>query len=214
MESDLILHENELYDNQEAFKELLLAEYDYLTKTFLWNERLGEKRVSFFITIVTAGLTALIALTSDGTLPIDSQSAPILFSAGVLVLLLFGLITLKRIIVRNMKSDKVKKQLDNVRQYFVKPDSEEIKYLPFDPYNEKPVREPLHIFSLGTGGFLQTVALMNSIIIAISIIWLLHWITLSPISLINNIILGVLGIIGFMISWACQILYAQKQYKK
>ena len=214
MESESILDENELNDDKKAFKELLLAEYEYLTKTFLWSESLGEKRVSFFITLVTAGLTVLLALTSDGTLPIDSQSAPILFGAGVLVLILFGLITLRRIIERNINTDKVKEQLDTLRQYFVKQDSKEIKYLPFDPYSIEKKRKPLRVFSLGTGGLLQTIALINSIIIAVSIIWLLHWIALSPISLINNIMLGISGIIGFMITWTCQILYAKNQYKK
>lgn len=206
------MNDTELKNDKNAFKELLLAEYDYLTKSFLWNESLGEKRISFFITLVTAGLTILLALTSQETLPIDPQSAPILFAAGVLVLLLFGLITFKRIIKRNIDTDKKKDQLDRLRQYFVTPESEEIKYLPFDPYSTEPKRDPLRILSLGTGGLLQTIALINCIIIAISIIWLLRWITLSPISLVNTVMLGVLGLTGFMISWIGQVVYAQIQY--
>ena len=47
----------------DNFNELLLREYDYLSRLFIANEQLGEKRVDLFITLTTivVSLFALIA---------------------------------------------------------------------------------------------------------------------------------------------------------
>ena len=48
--------------NSESVKDLLLADYKYFGESFWKNEEIGETRVRFFITLVTAVLAALAAL--------------------------------------------------------------------------------------------------------------------------------------------------------
>ena len=50
--------------NDGFWADLLLAEHSYFADSFWRSEEVGEKRVNFFITLVTAVLTVLIALVS------------------------------------------------------------------------------------------------------------------------------------------------------
>ena len=82
-----------LHDDLDAIKELIFKEYDYTTRLLISNEHLGEKRLDFFITIVTAGLTLIFALTGNTAFLLDSQVSLVIFPIGIIIMLLFGLIT-------------------------------------------------------------------------------------------------------------------------
>jgi hypothetical protein len=51
-----------LPDKRERSKELLLADHKYICDSFWKNEEPGEKRVQFFITLVTAVLAAVATI--------------------------------------------------------------------------------------------------------------------------------------------------------
>ena len=55
-------------------------------------------------------------------------------SIVLLVILLFGIITLKRVLTRNLTSDDTKDSLDRIRRYFAGKDKKILGYLPFDPF--------------------------------------------------------------------------------
>jgi 8-oxo-dGTP pyrophosphatase MutT (NUDIX family) len=148
-------------------KELLLEDYRYLQESFWKNETLGETRVNFFITLVTAVMAALVTLlTSFLQKGSEINDVPcfvfyvILFA--LILLLGVGIITLLRLIKRNTVTDGYKKDMDYIRSHFKDHfDSEKIleQYLPFRDknksknYNRKP------------GGLLDLVNFFNAIII-------------------------------------------------
>jgi hypothetical protein len=55
-------------DDEKSDDGFLRAEYDYLTRLFLDNEQLGERRVTFFMTIASAVITALGLVIGAGPL--------------------------------------------------------------------------------------------------------------------------------------------------
>lgn len=73
-------------------EDFLLVEYRNLADSFWRNEEAGERRVNFFITLVTAVLSALVAWATRGSgSRTDSDYAIVLFA--LLALLALGSVT-------------------------------------------------------------------------------------------------------------------------
>jgi predicted membrane channel-forming protein YqfA (hemolysin III family) len=150
-------------DVKSPSKEFLLAEYKYLCDAFWKNEETGEKRVQFFITLVTAVLAAIAtlfvkALEKDC---VHDVVGIILFT--LVALIIFGVITLLRILKRNEVTDGYKKDLDEIRQRFKDFFDQSGVLSAYEPFRrltkeEYPIRK--------LGGLAHTVAAMNSVILA------------------------------------------------
>ena len=114
----------------------LRAEYQHLANSFWRNEEAGEKRVTFFITLVTAVIAALVTLakSENGLLYKICGENGIYGIAGyaLLALLLFGITTLRRMIKRNQVTDEYKRVMDMIRSRFRNWDSWLQDYQPFD----------------------------------------------------------------------------------
>lgn len=203
-------------EKNEDFKKLLFKEYDYLTNIYISNENLGENRVNIFLALTSAVLAIFAVISgSDITLIGDEVDPKFLFVASITLfaLLLFGLITLQRIITRNLETTRYVNKLDNIRQYLVdEKEKLKLKALAYNPYKERKVRKLEKIFSFDRGGLLQTMALMNCIIIvglAISLLSLMH------LEFTNNILIVIYIIIVvpvFLGSWIIQMMYTRNKY--
>ncbi|MBL8097933.1 MAG: RNA pyrophosphohydrolase [Anaerolineales bacterium] len=170
-------------------EKLLLAEHKLFTDAFWKNEDIGEKRVEFFVTLTTAIIAGLVALitSKQSTMPYEILRE---ISTGALIsLLLFGLITLSRILQRNRVTDEYKGIVDYLRDQLKKRSSNLLNYeLPFKVHKR-----------LFTGGLAETVSLMNSIIFSIiTALWVEEKIKL----------LGI--ILSFILSFILQISLSRK----
>ena len=108
--------------SNEAIRELLLADHAHFSNMLAHNEQSGETRVNWFIGIVTATMGGLLALIvkyqeSKQTL-LDPALLFAILLAAVCGLLAFGIITLRRMMMRNSSTDRQKRSLDQVRQMF------------------------------------------------------------------------------------------------
>lgn len=101
----------------EAAKELLLEDFRYFSESFWRNEQVGETRVNYFVSLVTAVVAALVALMSSQHGPAGQPLKFIVVSA-LTTLFCIGLITLERILKRNKTTDEYKRHLDTIRQMF------------------------------------------------------------------------------------------------
>jgi hypothetical protein len=186
--------------------DFLLAEYQNHRESFWRSEELGERRVNFFITIATAVLAAL-AIREEG-IGAGGQVDPIFFY-GLGALLLFGVVTLMRLIRRNLVSHEHARAMGRIRRYFADRDEEILRHLYFEPRDDWPYRkkEWNQIFSLGTGGLVETVSLVNNLIVAALC-------ALLAVSLSGWIIGGLLGLVGFIGAWIVQFIYVKWRYDK
>jgi hypothetical protein len=176
----------------------LLAEYRYLGDCFWRNEEIGERRVNFFITLVTAAITALVTLATrkQGDLGEDEVYFIVVFA--LLALLSFGIVTLLRMIHRNTVTDEYKDAMNMIRGRFRDWDEERLKdYYPFK--RGKPRK-------LGTGGLVDMVALVNSVIVAALCVLLAYF---RPGS---DIVLS--GLLGFIAALIVQFVYVMCRYGK
>lgn len=150
-------------DNNSA-KDFLLADLKYFQDSFWKNEEIGEKRVTFFITLVAAVLAFLGALAKT-----DQPPSPEINIFALVVLLTIGIVTLFRILKRNKVSDEYKESMDYIRTIFKKHFDQGkclVDYLPFGPPG--PVR--LRKF----GGLAHTIAALNSLIFT-TLVGLILW---------------------------------------
>jgi hypothetical protein len=160
--------------------EFLLEEFKNQSKAIDASEAVGDTRVTQFMTAASALTSALgianilvPALKNDnGNLSAIMSSIPaesyLIALAGMFALLAYGWVTLARIIHRNRTTDEHKVKLDRIRKYFLEKKPDIIEYMPYNPYGPLKNRKEQwkSPWSLGTGGLVQTVALMNSVIIA------------------------------------------------
>ena len=79
-------------------KEFLLEEYRSLSTTLLTNEQVGETRVNWLIGIVTAVIGGLVAMVTAEKRDVSDKTIPLIVIGFLLGLLIFGFITLCRIL--------------------------------------------------------------------------------------------------------------------
>ncbi len=140
--------------------DFLIAEFNELLSSFRHTEELGEKRVEFFITLTTAVLGAVVLL--------DRITGAVAIAA-LAMLLIFGLLVRKRIIRRNIKSHEYLRGTDRIRCYFASmhPEWEEYMFTAIrqdEPTRTSQIGGPISCLSFGTGGLLQVVSLVNSLL--------------------------------------------------
>lgn len=151
-----------------ADETLLLAEYQHFSDFLARNEEIGEKRVTFFITLTTAIIAGIITLaTAD--LPRSSivQNARPIATVVLLGAIFFGLVTFARILKRNHVTDECKGILDYLREQL------RARSVGLAEYTI-PFRKQPKVWL--NAGLAETVAVMNSLLIALAIlIWLPQW---------------------------------------
>ena len=136
-------------------RDFLLEEYRALSTAMVHNEAVGETRVNWFIGLVTAFGGGLAALAKTG------HAEPLMIFGSLAGLLLFGVVTLARLMKRNRTTDGFQKDLEDIRQRF--------KHY-FDPAHvlvgHKPFATRVHGAFRGFGGLTHTVVTINSMLAA------------------------------------------------
>lgn len=145
------------------FKDLLLAEYGHLADSLLRNEEDGGKRAAFFMTLTGVTGAALTFIQGRDS-KVDPNAMSPLVAGALAVLLVFGYLTFLRVIRRNLASDRYKHALNRIRRFFVSdPNDPRCGFLAFDPFVREKRALPTWK-SLGCGGWLQTVAVIEAMI--------------------------------------------------
>jgi ADP-ribose pyrophosphatase YjhB (NUDIX family) len=94
-----------------------LEEHRALSECFWKNEETGDTRLSLFVGLVTAIAGGLVAMhVKASTIP-ENLRRPVVIGA-LSALLLLGVLTLLRMLIRNEATDRYKHGLDRVRQVF------------------------------------------------------------------------------------------------
>lgn len=125
-------------DASAVLKEYLLAEHQYLREAFWRNEESGERRLQFFIGLVTAvfGGLGLLATTDKGWFSGSPDRIYAAAAGGLVFLLLVGWMTLGRMNKRDRVSDEYKASLDEIRNCFLRPAGKGCPSLP-EPLRDK-----------------------------------------------------------------------------
>jgi ABC-type multidrug transport system fused ATPase/permease subunit len=208
-----------VHGERNSAKELLLADLEYFKNSFWKNEEIGEKRNTFFITLVTAALTFLGAVLRN-FYPSSSSFFIIIFT--LFMLLTVGIITLFRIIKRNEVTDKYKASMDHIRNIIKKYFDQDkclIDYDPFKTAKKETDKDQNTEYRRKFGGLAHAVAALNSLIIT-ALVALILWsrffdIENHSVTKIDPIIIG--SILAFVSAYGLQhvvIEYKEELAKK
>ena len=137
-------------------KSLLLADLEHFGDALLRNEEMGEKRLSFFLTLVTAVIAAVGALLSEKVQ--TTLNVKELVPGALYALLVVGILTYLRMLQRNAVTDGYIKTMTHIR-------CEYAKLAGVDGYN--PVKHARRVPALLRAGYAQTVAAANGGIVLI-----------------------------------------------
>lgn len=100
-----------------SIKDLVLEDYRYRAESLWKNEQGGETRVNLFVGLVTLVVGALVTLGTDKG-GMTGESLRHIVLASLIGLLVLGIITLSRMLMRNEHTDECKQGLDRIRQWF------------------------------------------------------------------------------------------------
>ena len=205
-------------------RDFMLEEYKYHLHEFERSEEIGERRVNIFLTLVTAIFGALGIFFKESDYCIKQYILIII--PVLLAMLIFGYLTLVRIVHRNLESHKALRTAGRIRRYFADKDWEIVRYLYYGPYDDKPMREikareikvrnmkvrdmkrVKDYFSFGTGGLVQTVMLINSFIAAVLTALIIYYLKSS------YLISGIASILGISLAWIFQFEIVKARYQK
>ena len=139
-------------ENQMQSKDLLLADLHHFGESLWRNEEVGEKRFSFFITLITALLGASVALVKTDKLP-EEFMITILWG-----LIIFGFLTYLRMVQRNRVTDEYQRTLKYIRKQCISlcPDLASYKV---PRHNKKWWLKWIK------GGYAETIGTINSMLI-------------------------------------------------
>jgi hypothetical protein len=194
---------------------LLMADYEHLTKSFHMNEEMGERRVNVFFGLIGA-FTAALGLASDWF----ATDADLAGAAAVasFALLAFGVVTLRRLMERNLVTTSYLNGLRRIRAFFVWQEPELANVLPFVPRTTPHVRRrgtkrnrdgkkgEERWWGLGKAGYLESAAAANCFLAAAGVgaplsqqtaVW--WWLTLAA--------------VAAAATWLAQMSWARATYK-
>ena len=137
--------------------DLLIADLEHFGESLWRNEEVGEKRFSFFVTLVTAVIGALVALTTSDYKP-SHEVMRNLEGAVLLALFIFGLLTYLRMLQRNHVTDEYQRTLNYIRKRLVSLCPELASY-------EVPKRHKTWWSKWLKGGYAETIGTINSILL-------------------------------------------------
>ena len=138
-------------EGSREMKNLYLADLEHFGEALLRTEEMGEKRLSFFLTLVTAVITAAVALATADRVPANLH-VETLVPGALYALLAVGMLTYLRMLQRNAVTDGYIKTLKHIR-------CEYAKLAGRDSYN--PVKHAREVPPMLRAGYAQTVAAAN-----------------------------------------------------
>jgi len=149
--------------NEPAPEKLLIADLQHFGESLWRNEEVGEKRFSFFVTLVTAVIAALVALVKLWQGEVRSSHAlepplPAIITGALFVLLLIGVMTYLRMLQRNHVTDEYQATLKKLRSYYSALCPQLAGYQV--PVVRKNVRSTYF-----KGGYAETVGVINAVLL-------------------------------------------------
>jgi hypothetical protein len=112
--------------NEELSKEkaeradrFLIEDYAKWAESMYRSEEIGEKRINFFISLVTAVLAGLVALFTAKESAIRAEVLPLVTRGALAGLLTLGAVTFLRVLHRHKVTDRCKRQIAEIRRHFL-----------------------------------------------------------------------------------------------
>jgi hypothetical protein len=115
--------------------EALLAEHERLSDLYLYNADVGEKRMSLYLTTLSASAAILIGLAQFGAGVVSLLWPSVALLA---VMLILGLFTFYRLVERRVRAAELLRAINRIHAYFVRHDLSLEAYFYWPPCDDGP----------------------------------------------------------------------------
>jgi len=135
----------------------MLAEHERVAALYLYNSEIGEKRVSLYLTLISAGTAVFLGLAQFG---VDRMLVLWSAAAYLAMVALVGTLTFERLIERRVRSTQYLRAINRIHCYFANRDPELLRYYAW------PANDDVPSFEGRTGvlsGLRDVVALLNGV---------------------------------------------------
>jgi hypothetical protein len=179
----------------------LIAEYSELNQEFRRLREEGLNRLNFFIAITSSVLGGLVLLSQSASA--SGIFLQVVALGALFFLVLIGWDTFRFTISRDESTDKNIRRMGRIRRFFEDEYPPIEKYLPWQSHDE-----PTSWVTKNTSAIRQTSQSIISLLLTLMVIILVSIAETQP------ILLGVIGIVSFIIIFALLGFYAKNRYKK
>ena len=198
---------------QNVGRDFLLAEHAKYHEAFIKNEELGERRMQFFLGLVTAGAGAVVLLATSQRSLVADYPAIILWIAGALALLILavGLLTYDRLLRRDQTTAEYQAVLDDIRRRFVQAAASATGLVSLEGYNPFPKPRPKVLDQIGR--LAQLTMAINAWLAGVAIVLWRGSIAGWPDDRAGAVIAAVLGIAAAVFVVVGQLAWWQVFYR-
>jgi len=188
--------------------DFLLAEYERRSTSLLQDEEFGEKRAAFFLTLVGAA-GAVFAFGFDKGQQMYPGWRNSLALAGLSgTLLVMGLMTVKRLLERHVATDRHFYALRDIARMFVTREQALAARNAFSEIYKPREERELRILSVGKGGWMETVALVNALLSGLLAGALVFWRSETTGLSLTAFLIGATAV------WICQKYYGYRMISR
>jgi len=155
-------------------QDLLLTELHIFEEAAWRNEEIGEKRFNFFVTLVTAVIGGLVVLWASDRGSADFRvMLPTLTWQATLALLIFGLLSYRRMVHRDRVTAEYRQASNHVRRFFRETYKDECPalrdfVLPHEIKNAEKAKESEwkgRLRRISQGGYTPTLGFLNGLLL-------------------------------------------------
>src|SRR4051794_25630285 len=186
------------------WSEFLLKEYDRRSQWMLKDEELGEKRASFFLTLAGVAVAAFTFGFEKGPHIYAGWRNSLALAALSSALLALGIVTVRRLIMRNIVTDRHFYALRDIARAFVtRAQAHGVRNAFGELYEPMPERS-LRVITVGKGGWFEMVALVNAVLGGLLPGALAYWAFASPLLSAGLVLAGIAA------TWVLQRIYGAR----
>jgi hypothetical protein len=182
--------------------EVMLAEHERLSDLYLYNVEMGEKRTSYYLSIVSTAVVILLGASQLIADPASVTGLGIVILVGISIL---GLLTFQRLIERRIRATEYLRAINRIHGYFVQRDHLLEPYFYWPPCDDVP---SFGGKGVALKGLRDVIAALNSLFIAVlvGVIAMTLWPTPHYAVPVAS---GIVAAIG---SWLLHYRYASKSF--
>ena len=192
----------------DASADFLMKEYERRSQWMLKDEELGEKRATFFLTLAGVAGAVFTYGVDKGHLLYAGWRNSLAAAALSALLLALGLVTVRRLIMRNIVTDRHFFALRDIARQFVTRERAKTMGNAFGELYE-PLRDrSLKVISVGKGGWFEVVAVVNSLLGGACPGALAYWALGSPVVSVVAVLAGAAA------TWWAQRVYGARLIRR
>jgi len=193
-----------IQDSLDPISAALLVEHERLASMYEHNVTMGDQFVAAYLAAVSLAVALLVGMKE---LVPQSESLVLVELALLMIVVVVGAITFRRLIERRVRSIEYLRAINRIHRYFVDKDPKVQQYFYWPACDDCP---PMHTKGTVLGGLRDIVAGLNSLFLGFAV----GAITRTWFPTLHYLVLVLIGIVVGVIVWLIQHRFSEEALKR